>query len=233
MKFDPEFARLAAGLAVALALALPGAGRAADTPTTGFPEVNAPPAAETAGYHIGPLDKLSVTVFGVKDLSFDKLEVDASGQILFPLIGSVHVQGKTTTQVSDEIAQRLSAKYMQAPEVSVVVVEAVSQKVSVEGAVTEPGVFEMKGRTSLLEAVALAKGPSKDANLRRVAILRNTDGMVRQATFDYAAIADGKAPDPEVLGNDVVVIDESRSKAFWHSTVQLLPALYVFSFLHF
>jgi polysaccharide export outer membrane protein len=141
-------------------------------------------------------------------------------------------QGKTTTELSAEIARRLSEHYMQSPQVSVVVEEAVSQKVSVEGAVTEPGVFEMKGRTSLLEAVAMAKGPSKEANLRRVAVIRNVDGLPHAATFDYQAIENGTAGNPEILGNDIVVVDDSKSKEFWHGAVAWLPGLYLFSLIH-
>lgn len=226
--------RLAFGLALmALSLVGAGASRAWAGDDSFGPAIAAATPDSPSSYRIGPLDTLDVTVFGVKDLSLQKLQVDAGGQILFPLIGSVTAQGKTTSELAAEIASRLGQTYMQSPQVSVVVDEAVSQKVSVEGAVTEPGVFQMKGRTSLLEAVALAKGPSKDANLRRVAIIRSQNGVVRAATFDYASISAGKARDPEVLGNDVVVVDESKSKQFWHQTVALLPALYVFSFLHF
>jgi polysaccharide export outer membrane protein len=185
-----------------------------------------------ANYRIGPLDKLNITVFEVKDLTIEKLQVDASGQILLPLIGSVTAQGMTTTELSTEIARRLAGHYMQSPQVSVVVEEAVSQKVSVEGAVVKAGVFEMKGRTSLLEAVAMAEGPSKEANLRRVAVIRNVDGVPHSATFDYQAIEDGKAGDPEILGNDVVVVDDSKSKEFWQGAVAWLPGLYLFSLIH-
>jgi polysaccharide export outer membrane protein len=197
---------------------------------TNMPAVSS--ADALANYRIGPLDKLDITVFEVKDLTIDKLQVDASGQILLPLIGSVKAQGMTTSELSAEIARRLAEHYMQSPQVSVVVDEAVSQKVSVEGAVIEPGVFEMKGRTSLLEAVAMAKGPSKEANLTRVAVIRNVDGMPHEATFDYQAIENGKAGDPEILGNDVVVVDDSKSKEFWHGAVAWLPGLYLFTLIH-
>jgi polysaccharide export outer membrane protein len=205
--------------------------RADDTPSfTNMPAVSA--ADASANYRIGPLDKLNITVFEVKDLTIEKLQVDASGQVLLPLIGSITAQGKTTTELSAEIARRLSEHYMQSPQVSVVVEEAVSQKVSVEGAVTEPGVFEMKGRTSLLEAVAMAKGPSKEADLRRVAVIRNVDGRPHAATFDYQAIENGSAGNPEILGNDIVVVDDSKSKEFWHGAVAWLPGLYLFSLIH-
>ena len=187
--------------------------------------------APDVDYRIGALDRLNITVFQIKDLTVEKMQVDASGQILLPLIGAVVARGKTTTELSNEIAGRLGGKYLQSPQVSVTVEEAVSQKVSVEGAVNEAGVFELKGRTSLLEAVARAKGAAKNANLHHVTIVRTVDGAPRAATFDLAAIGRGQARNPEVFGNDVVIVDDSKSKNLWHGIVEALPALYVLSFL--
>ncbi len=184
-----------------------------------------------AAYRIGALDRLNITVFQIKELTVQKMQVDASGQILLPLIGAVVARGKTTTELSNEIAARLEGRYLQSPQVSVTVDEAVSQKVSVEGAVNEAGVFELKGRTSLLEAVARAKGAAKNANLHRVTIIRNVDGTPRAATFDLAAIGRGTARNPEVLGNDVVIVDDSKGKNFWHGMIEAIPALYVLTFL--
>jgi polysaccharide export outer membrane protein len=191
-----------------------------------------PPASLDPGnYRIGPQDKLNITVFQVKDLTVEKIEVDASGQILLPLIGSVQAQGMTTTELSKEIARRLGEKYLQNPQVSVVVEEASSQKVTVEGAVNEAGVFQLRGRTSLLEAVAMAKGPSHNADPRHVAIIRIVDGESKAAVFDITAIQHGKARNPEILGNDIVVINDSKTKQFWHELVTSLPAFLIFSYL--
>ena len=187
--------------------------------------------ATDTNYRVGALDRLNITVFQIKELTVEKMQVDANGQILLPLIGAVVARGKTTTELSNEIASRLEGKYLQSPQVSVTVEEAVSQKVSVEGAVNEAGVFELKGRTSLLEAVARAKGAAKNANLHRVTIIRSVDGSPRAATFDLAAIGRGQARNPEVLGNDVVIVDNSKAKNFWRSMVEAIPALYVLTFL--
>jgi hypothetical protein len=64
-----------------------------------------------------------------------------------------------------------------------------------------------------------------------VAIIRAVDGVPHAAAFDLAAISAGKAPNPEVLANDVVIVDTSKSKSFWHGMVEVLPALYFLSFL--
>jgi len=203
--------------------------RAADVDAARVAAFAAPPAP--ADYRIGPLDKLNIVVFQVKDLSTEGVIVDTNGKILLPLIGPVIAQGKTTTALSDEIAARLGARYLQAPQVSVTVAEAASQKITVEGAVVEAGVFELKGRTSLLEAVARAKGVAKDANSHHVAIVRTVDGEPHAATFDFAAISKGAARNPEVLANDVIIVESSRGKATWHAIVEGMPLLYFMTFL--
>lgn len=219
---------LSAVAAVAAMVAVSGPVRAGAAPDYG---ISAPLTAEVADYRIGPLDKLNITVFQVKELTVENLQVDASGQILLPLIGQLQAKGKTTSQLSGEIADKLKEHYLQSPQVSVTVADTASQKVTVEGAVNDAGVFEMKGRTSLLEAVARAKGVSKAANSHRVSIVRNVDGSPHAATFDLAAISEGKARNPEVIANDVVIVDTAKTKSIWHGMVELMPALYLLTFL--
>lgn len=186
------------------------------------------PQSQTADYLIGPLDKLAITVFQVEDLTLKEAQVDASGRLALPLIGTLMVAGQTPTQLAEEIRRRLAAGYLQSPQVSVIILEAVSQKVTVDGAVTEPGVFELKGQTTLMQAVAMAKGPAKNANLKRVAVFRQVDGKRMAAMFDLAAIRSGKNDDPPIFGNDVVVVDSSAMKSFWREVVGALPAFGIF-----
>ncbi len=174
-------------------------------------------------YLIGPLDKLSVRVFEVKELSLDELQVDATGQIVLPLIGIVKAEGKTTSQLSQEIATKLAARYLQSPQVSVAVVDSASQKVTVEGEVKSPGVFQMRGRTTLLQAIAMGGGMSPTANLHKVAIIRQVDGVRKAGISDYSLIRSGKAADPVIQGNDVVIVDGSLLKGTWQQVMQTLP----------
>ncbi len=212
------------------ALAITSAGLAAEVPKPSSAAATATIFPQTE-YRIGPLDKLDITVFEVKELTVDNLQVDATGRIILPLIGQITAKGKTTAELSDEIAQRLSEKYLQSPQVTVTVAETLSRKVTVEGEVNEAGVFELKGRTGLLEAVARAKGASKSADLHHVSIIRSVDGAPHAATFNLAAISAGKAPNPEVLGDDIVIVASSKLKSFWNGMVQVLPALYLLNFL--
>jgi polysaccharide export outer membrane protein len=188
-----------------------------------------PSASLSSDYKIGLFDKLAIIVFGVKDLDFDSVPVDASGQIQLPLIGSVEAQGKTSRQLSDEIAQRLNARYLHEAQVSVVVAQSANQKVTVEGAVTDAGVFDIPGRMTLLQAVALAKGPTNRADLKHVAVFREIDGRRDRLTFDVAAIRAGRADDPVMLGNDVVVVSESTSLSAFREVVGDIGAFSIFA----
>lgn len=189
-----------------------------------------PPNAEQlpSDYKIGALDKISITVFQEPELSLDEVPVDASGNILLPLIGAVTAAGKTTGQLSKEVADRLGERYLVDPQVSVIVASSVSQKVTVEGSVMKPGVYDLRGQTTLLQALAMAEGPNKVAALNHVAVFRTIDGQRMGALFDIRDIRRGEAPDPEILGNDVVVVGLSNIKSAWQDVVDVLPALAIF-----
>jgi polysaccharide biosynthesis/export protein len=206
---------------------LPASARADVTATDA-----SPPAQQATEYRIGPLDTLSITVFEVKDLSFDKVQVDASGQLVLPLIGVVTAQGKTARDLSDELARRLDATYMRDPQVSVVVVESQSQKITVEGAVMDSGVFQLRGSSSLLQAIALAKGASKTADLGHVTIFRTVGGERQKMVYNGKAIEAGKEGDPVVIAGDLIVVGESGTKNAMQHIVDLAPALYILSALH-
>lgn len=182
-------------------------------------------------YRIGVGDKLDVRVFQVADLSFAELVVDTSGNINLPLIGAVRSAGRTAGEMSTDIAERLSARYLRDPQVTVTVKEAASQKITVDGAVIKPGVYEMRGSTSLLQAVAMAEGPTRVADLSKVAVFRSIDGRRSVAIFDLGAIRQGRASDPQVLGDDVIVVDTSRLSSALREAIGALPALSAFAFL--
>jgi len=98
----------------------------------------------------------------------------------------------------------------------------------VDGAVTKAGTFPVLGRTSLMQAVALAGGTTEDANTHRIAIFRTIGGQRQAAAFDLAAIRHGQSPDPQVYPGDIVVVDGSSIKAGFKRVMQSLPILSVF-----
>lgn len=185
-------------------------------------------SAAQGQYRIGASDKLNVVVFQVKDLTFEEIVVDTSGNIQLPLIGSVPVAGLTPAEASSEIAGRLALRYLRDPQVTVTVVEAANQKITVDGAVAKPGVYVMRGSTSLIQAIAMAEGANVVADLTKVAVFRTIEGQRSVALFDVAAIRQGRAADPLVLGDDIIIVDSSRSRSLLREVIAALPALSVF-----
>ncbi len=205
----------------------------ADVATTVDPFVfqNAAPMAASADYRIGAADKLRVTVFQVPDLSFAEIPVDTSGNLQMPLIGAIRAAGRTPSELSAEIEGLLGQRYLRNPQVTVTVTQAASQKVTVDGAVVKPGVYEMRGRTTLLQAVAMAEGASKEANVGSVAIFRTMNGQRMLAVFDLRAIRNGQAEDVVIQGDDVIVVDTSRLNSTLREVVAALPGLAVFAYM--
>jgi polysaccharide export outer membrane protein len=188
------------------------------------------PEQSVGDYRLGALDTVAVTVFQEPELSSSPqqpLAIDTSGNLNLPLIGTIRAAGRSATELSAEISQRLGARYLVDPQVTVTLVGSVSQKVTVQGEVTEPGVYDLKGPTTLLEALALAKGETKVASLREVVLFRTVDGKRFGGVFDVRAIRSGKASDPAVLGNDIVVVGLSNAKSIWRDVVTTAPILNV------
>jgi polysaccharide export outer membrane protein len=190
------------------------------------------PAAtdETAisDYRIGPLDSVDVTVFQEPELSVKAAQVDAAGRMALPLVGTVQAAGKTASELSRELETKFGEKYLNNPQVTVTVASSVSQKVAIQGEVTEPGVYEIKGPTTLLEILSLAKGETNVAQLREVVVFRTVNGKRMGAVFDVATIRRGEANDPQVQGNDLVVVGASAARRFWRDVMSSTPLFNVF-----
>jgi len=222
---------LALGVAAAAPLAMAPATSAPRTTLADLPQADLSSTGGPGDYLIGPQDKLRIRVFQVKDLSFDDEEVDANGQIELPLIGKVQAGGRTTEQLRDDIARRLGEKYLQSPQVSVSVAESASLKVTVEGEVKVPGVYQIRGRTTLLQAIAMAGGPNEQADLHKVAVIREAAGVRKAAICDYQAVRDGRIGDPLIEGSDVVIVDGSTVKTLWSNVMKNLPIFTLFAYL--
>ncbi len=178
-------------------------------------------------YRIGAQDLLEVTVFGLKD--FDReVRVNSNGQISLPLVGVVKAGGVTIPDLEKDIAARLKQGFLQDPQVSVFVKEFTSQQVTLEGSLTKPGIYPIKGRTSLLQAIALAQGVDDLADLHGVVIFRTVKGKRMGAVFDLAKVRAGLAPDPQVYGDDLIVVEKSGSKSAYREFIQSAPAFNIF-----
>jgi polysaccharide export outer membrane protein len=192
---------------------------------------NAPDAPTTVAleedYKIAPLDVLHISVFQVNDLSGD-YDVDLTGTISLPLIGSVKAVDLTTRQLDQKITQLLSEKYLQHPDVNIAVKSSSTRNVTVDGSVRQAGIFPVTGRLTLLQVIAMAHGTDENANPHRVAVFRTIQGQRMAAAFDLTTIRRGQAEDPRVYSGDIVVVDGSRIRGTWATVLQTLPLLAIF-----
>lgn len=185
-----------------------------------------------ADYRVGPQDLLEIQTFGVEALS-RTVRVNSRGAISLPLIGSVEVAGLTSEEVEASIAAKLSKDLLQDPHVSVFIKEYTSQRVTIEGAVNKPGIYPLKGQTSLLQAIAMAGGQASMSNINDVMLFRsNSNGTKKILTFDVEKVRSGEAEDPLVQDDDVIVVQRSGSRTFLKDSLfrDILDTLNPFSF---
>lgn len=178
-------------------------------------------------YKIAPMDKLTIKVFKMEDLTGD-YDVDLAGNISLPLVGQIQAANLTTAQLDDQLTQKLGDKYLEHPDVSVAIKSSTAHVVTVDGAVKDGGSFPVAGPTSLIRAIAMAKGTTEDANARRVAVFRTIGGKRQAAAFDLTSIRRGEAPDPEIFPGDIIVVDGSKVKATQKTILQSIPLLAIF-----
>lgn len=232
MSADPTLRQFRPRLAAAFAaLALGGCAESRGGPIPYDRPLAAPdePTIASLGdsYRIAPMDQLTIKVFNSKELS-DDYDVDLAGHISLPLVGEVIAANRTTAELDDALTAKLGEKYFEHPDVSVGVKKSVGRLVTVDGAVKEAGSFPALGNLSLMQAVALARGTTDDANPRRVAVFRTINGQRQAAAFDLTAIRRGQSPDPSIYPGDIVVVDGSSIKALQKQIFQSIPLLSIF-----
>jgi polysaccharide export outer membrane protein len=179
-------------------------------------------------YRIGAQDLLQISVFGVQDLD-KEVRVNSNGQISLPLVGGVMAGGKTIPELEADLAKKYADGFLQNPQVSVFVKEYTSQRVTLEGAVKKPGIYPITGRTSLLQAIALAEGvDDKIADLGGIVLMRQVGGRRKAAVYDLRLVRKGLVEDPQVYGDDIVVVEQSGSKSAFRRFIESVPAIGVF-----
>jgi polysaccharide biosynthesis/export protein len=226
---------IAIGMMMVLAGCATGASLSGANIPSGAAAYTALPAVPTTGdYRIAPYDTLSINVFQEPDLSTpanSPLQVDARGNINMPLVGAIPAAGKTTTELSAAIAASLAGRYLRSPQVAVAVASSAPEKITVQGQVNQAGVFDIRGATSLLQAISLARGETKLAATNEVAVFRTINGQRMGAMFDVDQIRRGAAPDPALSPGDVVIVGHSRSKEAWQNVLAANPLSGVFRVL--
>lgn len=171
----------------------------------------APVASSTTGvaapdsYIIGASDVLAVTVWKEPTLSGSIL-VRPDGMISLALLGDVQASGLTPLQLADQISSKLK-KYIQDPNVSVVVSQIHSKVVYLLGEVVKRGPVEMTHEMTVLEAIASAGGLTDFANTKKIYILRNENGLHLTIPVHYKqALKGGGALNLVLRPGDTIVV---------------------------
>jgi polysaccharide biosynthesis/export protein len=189
--------------------ALPADAAASATPSTaGATTPDTPPSVTVArpvtatvptpmdlatAYQIGPEDVLEISVWKNPELS-RTVPVRPDGKVSLPLVNDIRAAGLTPIDLRDQVTAKLS-EYIPAPEVSVIVREVHSRKVTVAGAVKLPGRFELKSTMTVLEVIALAQGLTDFASRDRIVILRQNGQKTERIPFNYRKINDASQQD--------------------------------------
>ncbi|KZC99603.1 hypothetical protein AUP43_14530 [Oceanibaculum pacificum] len=136
------------------------------------PELPTMTAAEAlAAYTLAPGDAVRVTVWGQGDLT-TQATIGTAGGIGMPLIGEVQAAGRTLPEVRQDITQRLAARYLVNPSVTVEV--TAYRPFFVQGQVARPGSYDYRPAMDLRQAVAVAGGYTDRARAEALTITRDT-----------------------------------------------------------
>jgi len=166
----------------------------------------------------------------VPDLS-RTARINSDGQISLPLIGGIQAGGRTIPELEKDIAASLSRTYLQNPQVTIFVKEYASQRITLEGSFRKPGIYPLTGKTTLLQAMAIGGGFDELAEQGSVVVFRQVDGKKMAAVFDVREIRKGNAEDPQVFGDDIVVITDAAGKSAFQKLLKSLPLVGLFFLL--
>lgn len=209
--------------------AIPVSGETAHVPASEVSAVTAAGTPGSDGYRVGPLDVLDITVFKVEDLT-KTVQVSESGKFGYPLIGEVQASGKTVSEIEKDLATKLGGRYLRNPQVTVLVKEYNSHRITVEGSVKKPGVFPMQGPMTLLQSLAMAGGLEEVADGSLI-VFRKVDGKSAAARFNMADLRSQRADDPDLQPGDIVMVPSSDLMIGLSYIMRAVPLLNAFILL--
>ena len=195
---------LVAMLNVAPALAQSQAPPPAPAPVSPMPSSRPTVASNATDYKLVVGDKLRVEVYRDPQMS-QNLQIRPDGKITLPLVGDVAAAGKTPAALRDSLTTSLK-EFMTNPVVTVIVVEAQPQTVSVIGEVNGPGTHPIKGETTVIEALAMAGGFKDFANTKNIIIQRATPTGVKSIKFNYKDAIRSQGKPMCVEPGDVIIV---------------------------
>ena len=191
--------------------ASPDAGKAEKKATAPKAELQAKQAtaqvaADSGTYVIGPEDVLYIYIWKEENLS-RTVPVRMDGMISIPLVDDIKAAGLTPLQLKELLLTKLR-EYVDTPDVTVIVTEANSYKVYVQGEVKKPGVYKLRTETSIVQLIVMAEGFTDWANQKKITVMRKEGGKDTRIVVNYKKIIDGDegAKDIILKSGDIVII---------------------------
>lgn len=176
-------------------------------------------------YAISQEDVLQIRVWEWPDLKTDAI-VRPDGKISIPLVGDIQAEGKTLTELDNEITERLKA-FIRTPQVSVMLKKFGGQKIVVLGEVRQPGVYKVTGENTLLDMIGIARGFTEDAVLNSIILIRGdfTNPQVQRLNLTSAIVKGNLAENVYVQPEDVIYVPKKFIANMNYFLRQFLPAL--------
>jgi polysaccharide export outer membrane protein len=164
------------------------------------------PATTDAAYLIGPEDVLDISVWKEPDVS-RVVPVRPDGRISLPLINDVQAAGLSPQQLAGSVSEKLK-KYLNGPQVTVIVTAINSQRVFVVGEVLRAGAFPMLPGMTVLQALSSAGGFTTFADVKKIHVVRMRNGKQIEIPFNYRDVLKGDNAEQNIkleAGDTIVV----------------------------
>src|SRR5258708_20435740 len=169
------------------------------TPATAKPATVAPNRPTLRDYRIGADDLLEIQVLGVEELS-GAVRVNSRGEVALPLIGTLDVGGMTSQEAEASITLKLADNFLQNPQVSLFIKEYTTQRVTIEGAVQKPGIYPLRGPTTLLRSLAIAGGQGSLSDMHEAMLFRaDVAGKNSTQVYDVERIRSGELEESAIV----------------------------------
>lgn len=168
----------------------------------------APAEAVEYVYRLAAGDRIEIRFTYNEELNLDQT-IRPDGRIALELVGEVQADGRTPAELTSELESRF-ARYLKHAEITVIVRDFAGRRVYVGGEVTTPGVIELQGRMTVLQAILNSGGAKTSGGMKDVVLLRRReDGGAEVTKVNISEVLDGKVPDVVLQPFDAVFVPRS------------------------
>ncbi len=171
--------------------------------------------AQSSEYKVQSSDVITITVHNQPDLT-TKTRVTKEGNISFPLLGQIKVQGLTVHEVEQDLKARLEKDYLVSAQVLVFIEAYHARQISVVGEVKSPGKFDIPSEkpATIMQAIGMAGGFTKEGDVKNVTVMRVEDGSQKTIKINTKDITIRGEKDKDIVvePGDVISVPEGFSQ---------------------